>query len=75
MRRIRFIVVFFLSLCSCLVFQHRQARDLYVESGHEGTIKNAELILDSLTVQKGFDTERLEANAVRLCHCPGLAVL
>jgi hypothetical protein len=58
-----FIAVSLLSLCSCLVFQQRQARDLYVESGYEGTIKNAELILDSLTVQKGFDTERLEANA------------
>lgn len=63
MRRMGFIAALFLSLCSCLVFQSRQARDLYIESGYAETIEKAELVLDSLTVQKGFDSQTLEANA------------
>jgi hypothetical protein len=67
-RKMSFIAASFLSLCSCLVLQPRQARDLYVESGYGQTIEKAELILDSLTVQKGFDSQTLEANAAYILH-------
>jgi hypothetical protein len=62
-KRIGFSAVFVLSLCSCLVFQSRQARDLYIEPGYAERIQRAELVLDSLTVQKGFDSQALEENA------------
>ena len=63
MSRIPCIVVLFCSLCSCLVLQPRRARDIYIESGYIKTLKEAELVLESLTVQKGFDSQSLEANA------------
>ena len=63
MSRIPCIVVLFCSLCSCLVLQPRRARDIYIESGYVKTVKEAELVLESLTVQKGFDSQSLEANA------------
>lgn len=63
MRRIIIIAAAFLSLCSCLVLQPRQARDLFIESGYAETVENAELVLDSLTVQRGFDSQAIEANA------------
>jgi len=62
-RRMWFIAASLLPLCSCLVFQAHHARDLYIESGYAETIKRADLVLDSLTVQKGFDSQPLEANA------------
>jgi hypothetical protein len=62
-RRMSVIAASLLTLCSCLAFQPRQAQDLYIEPGYAETIKNAELILDSLTVRKGFDSQALEANA------------
>ena len=63
MRRILCVAALFLSLCSCLVLQTRQTRDLYIESGYAERIEKAELILESLTVQRGFDSQALEANA------------
>ena len=63
MRRMSVIALSILTLCSCLVLQPRRARNLFVASGYAETIKNAELILDSLAVQKGFDSQALEANA------------
>jgi len=62
-RRIMGVAALFLFLCSCLIFQPRQARDLYIESGYAERIGRAELILDSLTVQRGFDSQALEENA------------
>ena len=59
----RMLAALSLSLCSCLAVQPRQARDLYIESGYAETVGEAELVLDSLTVEKGFDAESLEANA------------
>jgi hypothetical protein len=61
--RILCIAVSFCSLCSCLVLQPRRARDLYIESGYARTVEEAKLVLDSITVQKGFDSQSLEANA------------
>lgn len=63
MRRIGIIAAAFLSICSCLVLQPRRARDLFIESGYTETVENAELVLDSLTVQRGFDSQAIEANA------------
>ena len=63
MKRMGFIALFFLSLCSCLVIQPRRAQDLYIESGYPERIRRAELVLDSLTVRKGFDSRALEENA------------
>jgi hypothetical protein len=63
MKRMSFIAVFFLSICSCLVFQSRRAQDLYIESGYAERIQRAELVLDSLAVRKGFDSQALEENA------------
>ena len=63
MKRMGFLAVFFLSICSCLVYQPRHAKDLYVEPGYGQIIQKAELVLDSLRVQKGFDSQALEENA------------
>lgn len=63
MKRMGFIALFFLSLCSCLVIQPRRAQDLYIESDYTERILRAELVLDSLTVRKGFDSRALEENA------------
>ena len=63
MKRMGFIALFFLSLCSCLVIQPRRAQDLYIESDYTERILRVELVLDSLTVRKGFDSRALEENA------------
>ena len=57
------LVLVVLPLCSCLVLQPARTRDLCVEPGYTEKIRAAELVLDSLTVQKGFDSENLEKNA------------
>jgi hypothetical protein len=63
MKRLCFLAVWLFCLCSCLVLQPRRARDLYIRADCADTIKHAELVLDSLAVQKGFDSRHLEANA------------
>lgn len=63
MSRVLCIVVSFCCLCSCLVLQPRRARDIYIESSYAKTVKEAELVLESLTVQKGFEPQSMEANA------------
>ena len=64
MKRTRIIALFFLSLCSCLLIQPRRAQDLYIETGYAERIRTAEVVLDSLTVRKGFDSQNLEDNAI-----------
>ncbi len=63
MRRMWLIAVTFLSLCSCQVMQPRQARELYVESGYSEIVANAKLVLDSIMVQRGFDSGAIRENA------------
>jgi hypothetical protein len=63
LKRMSIITVFFLSLCSCLVFQSSRAQDLYIENGYAKRIRSEELVLDSLAVRKGFDSQALEENA------------
>ena len=54
-------IILFLS--SCLLLETRRVQDLYVQSDYIELIKHAELVLGSITVQKGFDSQHLEANA------------
>lgn len=63
MKRASCVAVFVLSLCSCLFLPSRSARDLYIESGYTERVHSAELVLDSLTVRKGFESRILEENA------------
>ena len=63
MRRMSFFAALFLSLCSCLAIQPRRAQDLYVESGYAERIQRGEVVLDALTVRKGFDSRAIEENA------------
>ena len=54
------IILFF---SSCLLLETRRVQDLYIRSDYTELIKQADLVLDSLAVQKGFDSRHLEANA------------
>jgi hypothetical protein len=63
MKRMGFIVICVWFLCSCLAVQPRRAQELYIESDYAQRIETAELVLDSLTVRKGFDSRILEENA------------
>lgn len=63
MKRLFFITIFLSSLCSCLIIAPQRAKNLFVESGYARSLKNGELLLGSLTVEKGFDSHQLEANA------------
>ena len=58
-----FVVLWIWSLCACLVAHPHRAQDLYVETGYADRIQTAEVVLDSLTVRKGFDSMGLEENA------------
>jgi hypothetical protein len=62
-KRMSLIAALFWLLCSCMVFQSRRAQDLYIETGYTERIQRAELVLDTLTVRKGFDSQALEENA------------
>jgi hypothetical protein len=57
-----------LLLGSCLMVPHRRTRDLYIETGYEETIKTAELVLEAVTVHKGFDSHTLETNAAYILN-------
>lgn len=63
MKRCCLLVGVVLFLSSCLLFETRRVQDLYVQSDYTEKIKHAELVLDSVAVQKGFDSPHLEANA------------
>ena len=63
MKRCCLLAGIILFLSSCLLLETRRVQDLYVRSDYTELIKNAELVLDSITVQKGFDSQHLEANA------------
>jgi len=54
------IILFF---SSCLLLETRRVQDLYIRSDYTELIKQADLVLDSIAVQKGFDSQHLEANA------------
>jgi len=63
MKRCCLLVGAVLFLGSCLLFETRRVQDLYVQSDYTDQIKHAELVLDSIAVQKGFDSPHLEASA------------
>lgn len=63
MKRCCLLAGIILFLSSCLLLETRRVQDLYVRSDYTELIKHAELVLDSITVQKGFDSQHLEANA------------
>ena len=63
MKRCCLLVGVVLFLSSCLLFETRRVQELYVQSDYTEEIKHAELVLDSIAVQKGFDSQHLEANA------------
>jgi len=63
MKRCCLLVGVVLFLSSCLLFETRRVQDLYVQSDYTDQIKHAQLVLDSISVQKGFASPHLEANA------------
>jgi hypothetical protein len=68
MSRYYIVTLCLLSLCSCQAFQPQRVRDVYVNSEYADSIGQAELLLDTLTVKKGFDSRALEANATYIFH-------
>lgn len=63
MKRCCLLAGIILFLSSCLLLETRRVQDLYVRSDYTELIKHAELVLDSIAVQKGFDSQHLEDNA------------
>ena len=53
-------------LCSCLVLPARRARELYLASPYRQTIADYGLVLDSVTVEKGYDSRHLQENAANI---------
>ena len=68
MMRFSIIPACLLALCSCLVSAPPRANELYVDREYAGALRKAELVLDSLSVQKGFDSKILETNAAYILH-------
>jgi len=52
-----------LAVCSCLLFETRRARDLYVAPGYEQSFRTAGWIVGPVQVHKGVSTDSLEDEA------------
>jgi hypothetical protein len=63
MKRCCLLAGIILFLSSCLLLETRRVQNLYIRSDYTELIKHAELVLDSIAVRKGFDSQHLEADA------------
>jgi len=68
MKRICLTAVCAAVLYSCLALPPQRARDLYLSPAYRKTIGNYRLVLDSVTVEKGYDSRHLQENAAYIFH-------